>query len=462
MADNNQNPKTAEEFFKRASVRFAEDDFDGTIADLNEVIRLQPEQASAWNNRGNAKSDKGDHDGAIADYSEAIRLQPDNAGYWNNRGLAKHAKGDHDGAISDYSKAIHLQPELVIAWSNRGAAKRKKGDHDGAIADCNEAIRLQPDFAEAWGNRGNAKSEKGDHDGAIADYSEAIRLQPDYAGYWNNRGGAKHAKGDHDGAITDLSEAIRLQPNHADAWTNRGGAWIGKQEYDKAIADCEQAIRLDPNNKKAFHNRAIAMALKNSEEVKAQLQKEYSEKLEQAIRASVGQMEEDAGGFRKSYRWHLRGAWICNGAAGLVLLLIFIGILYAFVTIFSVEADIINSQGNWGNWRLLPWVPPMAIALAPLFLLWWMLQKLSTELKILAYGFQRKALIEERMLLYFRNDQATLKELQKVYLAHWMDKGMSEEIRAAAGKGKDGDAPSRSIMDMLRGIVIPRGKDGEG
>jgi tetratricopeptide (TPR) repeat protein len=78
-------------------------DNQGAIADYNEAIRLNPNDAVAYYNRGNAKSDLGDNQGAIADYNEAIRLNPNDAEAYYNRGVVKSDLGDNQGAIADYN-----------------------------------------------------------------------------------------------------------------------------------------------------------------------------------------------------------------------------------------------------------------------------------------------------------------------------------------------------------------------
>jgi tetratricopeptide (TPR) repeat protein len=106
-------------------------------------------------------------DRAIADYDEAIRLNPEDADAYSNRGNAYFHKGDFDRAITDYDEAIRLNPEFADAYHNRGSAYFHKGDSDRAIADYDEAIRLNPEDADAYSNRGNAYFHKGDFDRAI-------------------------------------------------------------------------------------------------------------------------------------------------------------------------------------------------------------------------------------------------------------------------------------------------------
>ena len=67
--------------------------------------------AVTFRNRGDAYTDKGDHDRALADYNEAIRLDPNNALAFCNRGRAKLNINDASGN-ADIAKAKQLDPSV--------------------------------------------------------------------------------------------------------------------------------------------------------------------------------------------------------------------------------------------------------------------------------------------------------------------------------------------------------------
>ncbi len=66
--------------------------------------------------------EKHELDIALADYNEAIRLDPNEASVYNSRGVAWRAKQEYDKAIADYSEAIRLDPTYALAYCNRGFA----------------------------------------------------------------------------------------------------------------------------------------------------------------------------------------------------------------------------------------------------------------------------------------------------------------------------------------------------
>jgi tetratricopeptide (TPR) repeat protein len=237
-------------------------DYDRSIAALDQAIKLQPDDARAYNGRGIAYGSKEDYDRAIDDFDQAIKLKPDYARAYANRGITYGSKGDYDRAIDDYNQAIELQPDDASAYTYRGIAYGSKGDFDRAIADFDQAIELQPDDAFAYTSRGYTYYQKGDYDRAIDDYNQAIKLKPDYADAYTYRGIAYGSKGDFDRAIADFDQAIELQPDDAFAYTSRGDTYYQKGDFDRAIADYNQIIELQPDDAFAYYERGIAYEAK--------------------------------------------------------------------------------------------------------------------------------------------------------------------------------------------------------
>ena len=119
---------------------------------------------------------QGEYDKSMADSSEAIRLDPRNAGAHNTRGSLYGMKGDLDRRLADFTEAIRLKPKYDSAYMNRGIIQANKGDFDKAIADFSEAIRINPKCAAAYANRGAAYEKKGDYYNSAADTIRAENL----------------------------------------------------------------------------------------------------------------------------------------------------------------------------------------------------------------------------------------------------------------------------------------------
>lgn len=60
---------------------------------------------------GKHKSRQGDWAGALADFNQALAIDPQNAGAYSRRGVARQMAGDFSGALSDYDQVIALKPD---------------------------------------------------------------------------------------------------------------------------------------------------------------------------------------------------------------------------------------------------------------------------------------------------------------------------------------------------------------
>lgn len=91
-------------------------------------------------NSGNRSGPKG----TIADYDEAIRRNPDDARAYLNRGNAYCEKGDYDQAIADFNRAIERAPDDPDAYVALTSAHWRRREVDLAIAAYDEAVKLNP------------------------------------------------------------------------------------------------------------------------------------------------------------------------------------------------------------------------------------------------------------------------------------------------------------------------------
>ncbi len=132
--------------------------------------------AVAFTNRGDAYRRKGQFDQAIADYDQAIQLQSNDAGFIVSRGNAYYYKGAFDRAIENYDEAIRLNPNLALAYGNRGNVHRRIGQLEQAIRNYDKAIQLTPDDAQIFADRGLAYEASGDTSQALRDFNKAYDL----------------------------------------------------------------------------------------------------------------------------------------------------------------------------------------------------------------------------------------------------------------------------------------------
>jgi tetratricopeptide (TPR) repeat protein len=256
----NTVPK-ADDYIASAAQKEGQEDYSGSLADLDRAIQLDPKNSLAYFSRGVLKREKlEDVQGALADYNRTIQLDSTYAEAYEDRGFLKERRlEDIQGGLTDYNRAIALTPNRAISYLLRGALKQNKlQDIQGALADYNRAIVLDSKSAITYLYRGDLKENKlQDIQGALADYNRAIVLDSKIAKVYNNRGFLKQTKlQDIQGAFADYDRAIVLDPNYAIAYSNRGTLKSGKlQDLQGALADYDRAIQLEPKSARVYFNR---------------------------------------------------------------------------------------------------------------------------------------------------------------------------------------------------------------
>ncbi len=79
---------------------------------------------------------------AIAEYDEALRLNPQDAVAYANRGLTYLNLGDYQRAIANLDEALRLDPQNVLAYANRALSYTLLGNDVDAERDAKRAIQL--------------------------------------------------------------------------------------------------------------------------------------------------------------------------------------------------------------------------------------------------------------------------------------------------------------------------------
>ncbi len=176
-------------------------------------------------------------------FSEVIRLQPENESAYYNRGLFYLEKDNYSKAQDDFSKAVSLRPEQPDYYLRRGIARRSLGQRRAALEDFSRSIEINPSV-KAYIERGTLKANAGYHQRAIKDFREAIDLNPASDKAWNNLGLSYGKSGQYQKALEALNKAIDLNPQNASAWGNRGTVFFKTGQQNKACRDWKKSAEL--------------------------------------------------------------------------------------------------------------------------------------------------------------------------------------------------------------------------
>jgi len=296
--------------------------------------------------RGMAHADRDELGPAIADLDEAIRLNPDDARVFNARGHVHVLRDERDLALQDMNAAIRLSPSFAEAFAQRGAFYSDMRTDEGrehALADFGEAIRLDPSDTYSIFGRSRVYFVMGDDDLAndgfkllqglsVSDFvrQNIAKALPELTLTDNPKpvDGQTHAKAvasfsradgklkcrDFDPAATDFKQAIALDPYYAVAYAGRAAAYQAKGYYLLAIADYSQALRRDPNVQSALAGRASVFAeIGDIAAAKADYQTLIARATNSDMRATAQAYLADPSSYRKTEPGPLPAA--CSGDA---------------------------------------------------------------------------------------------------------------------------------------------------
>ena len=120
--DTSVMSRLASVYYIRGVTFTAKGDRVQAISDYSEAIKHNLNYPLAFNKRAQAYLENGDFDKGIADLEELIRLDPNSHGAKNNlagvykkRGIAHDKKGDYARAVSDFEKVLKIKPDDTTA-----------------------------------------------------------------------------------------------------------------------------------------------------------------------------------------------------------------------------------------------------------------------------------------------------------------------------------------------------------
>jgi tetratricopeptide (TPR) repeat protein len=152
--------------------------YDRSLAEFTQALKINPQDAEAYNNRGSIYTLQGHYAQAVADFAKALELKPRYAKAYYNRALAYYYQGKYDQAINDLTKAIELKPKDVASYNNRGLAYMQKGQYERAIDDFNVATILNPKLADAYYNKAVSCEKAGRREAAREAYAAFVKYAP--------------------------------------------------------------------------------------------------------------------------------------------------------------------------------------------------------------------------------------------------------------------------------------------
>jgi tetratricopeptide (TPR) repeat protein len=170
------DPKSAEAYALRASVRNDQGGYDLALADCEQALKLDARLAAAHEFRADAYIGKREYERAVQACAQALALDPKRAGVYNDRGVIFVLQGKADRAIAEFTRALELDPQNARAYGNRASAYYETKDYAHAVSDYTAALKLGPSDPSAYYYRGLSHQQLGHAEQARNDQAVAVKL----------------------------------------------------------------------------------------------------------------------------------------------------------------------------------------------------------------------------------------------------------------------------------------------
>jgi arylsulfatase A-like enzyme/Flp pilus assembly protein TadD len=144
------------------------------------AIALQPQRSEFRGVRGMIWVETGQFQKAKEEFLQALKMDPNNAIAWNNLGNAYRALDELDNAETAYKKAIALSPHYAYPENGLATVLVKRNNQREAIPHFEKAIQLDPKFFEVYLNLGIAFHSLNEQERAKTLYLAFLKMAPDW------------------------------------------------------------------------------------------------------------------------------------------------------------------------------------------------------------------------------------------------------------------------------------------
>ncbi|MBI3273050.1 MAG: protein kinase [Planctomycetes bacterium] len=232
-------PHVGRPAFLAARAAFLAGDFGRAIAAVTEALERDPYLTDALLLRLRLRLEGGlwGEPQVRKDVDEAIRLLPEDPRPWAFLGRARHHAREYDAALEAYDRGLKLAPDLAVLHRQRAESFRKlKRDADVYAADkAGEAGRQDLVAARDFQILAHLRNSQMRFEAATQLATRGIAEAPRVSQLFDERAEALWATVNFDSAFLDLGRAMRLDPRCSVKFYVRGASAFGLAKKTAAL-----------------------------------------------------------------------------------------------------------------------------------------------------------------------------------------------------------------------------------
>jgi tetratricopeptide (TPR) repeat protein len=213
-------------------------DLPGAIDACNNALRLNTNDASAYNQLGRVLFNAGHTQQSQSAFEKAITLKPEFAEAWHNLGHVLRAQNKLEESEKAYTKSTEIAPYYRSGLLNLGIVQFSRGKNTDALYSFKKLLQLDPENAEAYLNAGIAEHILRNASEARHYYERALALQPKSPITLRHLASLFAEELNTDAAIKYYRQALAINSRMGDVWAEL----IELYERSNRIEDAQQAL----------------------------------------------------------------------------------------------------------------------------------------------------------------------------------------------------------------------------
>jgi len=254
-----QGNTAASRFYEDALQRYEKRDYAGSVIQLKNALKENPNNLPVQLLLGKALLENGDVVGAEVAFTEALRLGVNRAEVVERLGQSMVAQGKQldmlaHPALQPAGLPSGLQVQMLLL---RGSAQADLGQIAPALQSIDEARRLDSRSPDVWLAEVPIRIRSKNFVEAMQAVERALGLAPSMAEAHYQKGSILHVQGELPGAMASYARALQLDANHAEALIARIGLHLDANRMDDATRDVATLQRISPKEPRGSYFKAL-------------------------------------------------------------------------------------------------------------------------------------------------------------------------------------------------------------
>ncbi|ORX84578.1 mitochondrial outer membrane translocase receptor TOM70 [Anaeromyces robustus] len=249
----------------RGTYLYLANSMDEAIADLEESLKLDPENIQTHIKLASCLLEKGELEPSLELFDRAAMISSDDPDLYYHRAHIKFMLTQYDDAIEDYKKSAELDPTFVFCYIQQGVAYYRNGSTPTAIKIFEDASKKFPNSPDLHNYYGEILMDLQRFDDAMNEFDKASKVAPQLPFSYVNKAILYQQKVDLLNSEKFVRKALEVDPDCDIAHVHLAQICLQKHDIAEAVEEYSKAIEV------ARTNMDLQQAVMCREAAKAQL-----------------------------------------------------------------------------------------------------------------------------------------------------------------------------------------------